>query len=317
MQAIQITGFGGPEVLFSADVPEPAVPADHTLIEVELAGVNYADTHSVDNSYMTEAELPLVPGTEVYGHTADGRRVVAIVDSGGYAQRVAAPSRHVYDVPPDVPGPAALALPVQGLTAWHLLRTAARMTAGESVVVHAAAGGTGSLAVQLARIFGAGRVIAVASTAQKRALAERMGADAAIDGDHRGLADRLMRANGGNPVDVILEMTGGHVFEASLDALAPLGRLVCYGMASRLPPRPVQPGRLMSTSKAVVGFWLQHCMDRPELHAAPMEKLLQLVREGSLEPLIGRTYPLSRARAAHEDLRARRTVGKVYLDPAH
>jgi NADPH2:quinone reductase len=315
LRAIQIVEFGGPEVLRMAEVPEPQAGPGQTLVDVSGAGVNFADTHLAENSYMTEPRLPLIPGTEVIGRTADGRRVVALPHEGGYAERVAVPADRTYEVPDELDDREALAVCVQGITAWHLLRTSARLSKGESVVVQAAAGGTGSLAVQLAREFGAGRVIAVASTPEKRKLALSLGADAAVDGAPKGLTQRLIDANSGHAVDVVLEMTGGLSFEPSLAALAPFGRLVTYGIASKLPPRPVQPAQLMSASRAVIGFWLQHCEERPEMYAEALSELFDLVARGRVRPPQGVTYPLAEARRAHEELRSRRTVGKVVLDP--
>ncbi|WP_431954556.1 quinone oxidoreductase family protein [Actinacidiphila sp. bgisy167] len=319
MRAIQITEFGGPEVLRQVELPAPVPGPGQLLVEVSSAGVNYADTHLVENSYLAKAALPLVPGAEVVGRTDDGRRVVALTDNGGYAEQAVVEAHLAHDVPEGVTDGQALALVVQGLTAWHLLRTSARMAAGESVVVHAAAGGTGSLAVQLAREFGAGRIIATASSKEKRDLALELGADVAIDADPvdaAGLKDRLVEANGGRKVDIVLEMTGGPVFDASLAALAPFGRLVTYGLASRVPPTPVQAAQLMGRSRAVVGFWLMHCLGRPGMYHEPMAELLAMTADGRLRPQEGGSYPLSEAARAHRDLRARRTYGKLTLDPA-
>ncbi|MHA6759118.1 quinone oxidoreductase family protein [Streptacidiphilus sp. PAMC 29251] len=316
MRAIQITEFGGPEVLRLADLPEPVAKPGQLLIDVAAAGVNFADTHSIEDSYLSSSTLPMVPGGEVVGRTADGRRVVALTATGGYAERAVAWENMALDVPDAVSDGAALALVVQGLTAWHLLRTSARMAPGETVVVHAAAGGTGSLAVQLAKRFGAGRVIATASSKEKRELALQLGADVAVEAEPEGLRDRLIEANGGAPVDVVLEMTGGPVFDASLKALAPFGRLVAYGMASRTEPKPISAAALMAHSSAVVGFWLMHCVGKPALHAEPMAELFRMVADGELIPLVGEAYPLTDAARAHEDLRARRTTGKLVLDPS-
>lgn len=314
MRAIQITEFGGPEVLKESELPDP-VPGDgQLLIDVDSAGVNFADTHTVEDSYLSRSTLPLVPGSEVVGRTGDGRRVVALVDNGGYAQKAVAQQALAHELPDEVTDGQALALVVQGLTAWHLLRTCARLTPGESVVVHAAAGGTGSLAVQLAREFGAGRVIATASTAHKRDLALRLGAHAAVDADPDGLTERLTEANGGRRVDIVLEMTGGPVFDASLAALAPFGRLVAYGMASRTPAAPVEPAQLMGRSRSVIGFWLAHCLGRPGMYHEPLAELLAMTAQGRLRPQVGGVYALGQAAAAHTELRARRTVGKLVLD---
>lgn len=315
MRAIQITEFGGPEVLRPVELPDPVAKPGQLLIDVAAVGVNYADTHSVEDSYLSRSTLPMIPGGEVVGRTADGRRVVALTATGGYAEKAVAWENMATEVPDEVSDGAALALVVQGLTAWHLLRTAGRMAPGETVVVHAAAGGTGSLAVQLARRFGAGRIIATASSKEKRDLALELGADVAVEAEAEGLKERLIGANGGAKVDLVLEMTGGPVFDASLAALAPFGRLVTYGMASRTEPRPVAAGKLMAHSTAVVGFWLMHCMGKPALHAEPMAELLHMVAAGQLNPLVGEAYPMSEAARAHQDLRARRTTGKLVLDP--
>lgn len=315
MRAIQITEFGGPEVLRPVELPDPVAKPGQLLIDVAAVGVNYADTHSVEDSYLSRSTLPMVPGGEVVGLTADGRRVVALTATGGYAEKAVAWENMATEVPDGVSDGAALALVVQGLTAWHLLRTAGRMAPGETVVVHAAAGGTGSLAVQLARRFGAGRIIATASSKEKRELALELGADVAVEAEAEGLKERLVEANGGAKVDLVLEMTGGPVFDASLAALAPFGRLVTYGMASRTEPTAVAAGKLMAHSTAVVGFWLMHCVGKPALHAEPMAELLRMVAAGELNPLVGEAYPMSEAARAHRDLRARRTTGKLVLDP--
>jgi NADPH2:quinone reductase len=183
------------------------------------------------------------------------------------------------------------------------------------VVVHAAAGGVGTFAVQLAKRFGAGRVIAVASSPEKRELALELGADAAVDGGAEDLTAALREANGGRRVDVVLEMAGGRTFEHSLEALAPLGRLVHFGQAGREGAPKVDPGRLMATSRGVIGFWLAHVMRRPQLMTEAMADLIGLVVAGDLRAVVGGTYPLEDARRAHEDLRARRSVGKLVLTP--
>jgi NADPH2:quinone reductase len=205
---------------------------------------------------------------------------------------------------------------VQGATAWILLRRTVHLRAGESVVVHAAAGGVGSLAVQLAKAFGAGRVIATASSPDKRDLAIELGADVAVDARAEDMTAALREANGGHRVDVVLDMTGGRVTDQSLAALAPFGRLGFYGMASREQPTPVAPGTLLAHSTAVAGMWLPHAFRIPGLMPAAMAELFDLAATGRLRAVAGGEYPLSQARRAHEDLRARRTVGKLVLDPS-
>jgi NADPH:quinone reductase-like Zn-dependent oxidoreductase len=321
MRAVQITRFGGPEVMDIVDLPDPTPGPGQQLYEVSSAGVNFADTHQIENSYLSAQELPLIPGAEFVGApVGGGSRVVGLLDGGGYAQKVVAHDFLTWPVPDGVSDEQALAVVLQGATAWHLLRTSSHLAEGESVVVIAGAGGVGSLAVQLARRWGAGRVIATASSPEKRALAEELGAHATVD---PALADdgpkpftaALREANGGKPVDVVLEMTGGHVFSGSLSALAPFGRLVTYGMAARQETPSVPPGALMNKSRAVIGFWLAHCMARPQMMDAAMNDLLAMVSAGDLKPVIGGRYPLSNVKDAHQDLLARRTTGKLVLDP--
>jgi NADPH:quinone reductase len=322
MRAIRISEWGGPEVLeLVEDAPVPEPSDDQVLVRVDRAGINFADTHARENSYLARYDLPLTPGTEVAGvverdgagFTA-GQRVVAMTGSGGYAEYAAAPAAATFPIPDGVSDAAALALLIQGLTAWHLYKTSAQLRPRESVVVHAAAGGVGSIAVQLGRPFGAGRVIATASSEDKRELALKLGADAVVDVGAEDLAGALVEANQGEKVDVVLEMAGGRVFDESLKALAPFGRLVSYGNASG-ERNQVSTGALMRRSQAVVGFWLVHCLRKPEMIRGPLKELFARAAHDELRVVRGEEYGLSEARRAHTDLQARRTTGKLVLDP--
>lgn len=308
--------FGGPEVLELVEVPRPEAGEDEVLIHVSRAGCNFADTHQRTKSYLAPAELPLIPGAEVAGvREGTDDRVVALVGSGGYAEYAKAPAALTFPIPDGVDDATALALLLQGLTAFHLLATSARLSGGETVVVHAAAGGVGSLAVQLAKPLGAGRVIATASSVEKRALALELGADVAVDPDSEGLKERLVEANDGRKVDVVLEMAGGEAFEQSLAALAPFGRLVTYGIASQK-PNEVSTADLMRRSQGVVGFWLMHCIGKPGMVDEGLADLFARAQDGTLRVVVGATYPLAEAPQAHRDLQERRTRGKLLLDPA-
>jgi NADPH:quinone reductase len=315
VKAVQIDEFGGPEVLKVVDLPKPEPGKGQVLIEVSRAGMNFADTHQRENSYLARYETPLVLGGEVAGRTEDGRRVIAMVPSGGYAEYAVAPEAGVFPIPDGVGDGEALALLIQGLTAWHLFKTSAKLAQGESVVVISGAGGVGSLAVQLGKPFGAGRVIATASTEDKRALTLSLGADAAVDPAVEDLKGALIEANEGNRVDVVLEMAGGRVFTESAEALAPFGRIVTYGIASR-EQNTVETGRLMRKSRAVIGFWLMHCLGRRDMIEDPLADLFERTARGDLKPQLGETYALSDVRKAHEDMQGRRTSGKLLLDPS-
>ncbi len=315
MKAIQIEEFGGPENMRLVELPDPQPGEGEVLVEVSRSGVNFADTHAIRDDYLAKQTLPLIPGGEVAGRDPSGRRVAAMLASGGYAEKVAVNEAALVPIPDGVSDDQAAALLLQGLTALTLLRTSARLQEGESVVVQAAGGGTGSLAVQLARRLGAGRVIGLASSESKRDLVKRLGADEAVDSRAQNLQEAILEANGGEPVDVVLEMSGGPAFDACLGALAPFGRLVTFGLASGV-TNEVRNVDLMRTSRSVVGFWLMHLFRKPQLLRSGIGELLELTASGELEIVIGGVYPLSDAARAHEELRARTTEGKLLLDPA-
>src|SRR3954468_23950649 len=308
MRAIQIEEWGGPEVMKLVELPEPSPADGEVLIEVSHAGVNFADTHQRENNYIARYELPMVPGGEVVGvartGSLDGRRVVAMTGTGGYAQFATARADTTFPLPDEVDDGQALALLIQGLTAWHLYRTCARIQPGESVVVHSAAGGVGSLAVQLGKPMGAGRVIATASSEDRRQYALEMGADVALDPDAE-LPE----------VDIVFEAAGGSLFERSFAALRPFGRVVQYGLSTRDKTR-VSNANLLKTSRGIVGFWLMHCIGRPGMLSEPLADLFERAARGELVARVGEAYPLAEVARAHEDLLSRRTSGKLIVDPS-
>ena len=314
MKAIQIEEFGGPELLKPVEVPDPEPSGGEVVVDVARSGMNFADTHAIRNDYLAEQTLPLIPGGEVSGTTPDGRRVAAILQSGGYAQKVAVPEPWLVPLPDEVSDDQAAALLLQGLTAHSLLHFCAHVEEGETVVVEAAAGGTGTLAVQLAKRAGA-KVIALASSDEKRALAERLGAEATADSRSDDLREAILDANGGERVDVVLHMSGTG-FEPELKALGMLGRIVVFGNAARH-PNEVATNYLLRTSKSVLGFWLAPLIvRRRDLVARVIGELLGAVAAGELEVVIGGVYPLSEAARAHTEMQERRTTGKLLLDPA-
>jgi NADPH2:quinone reductase len=313
MKAIQITEFGGPEVMQLVEIPDPTPAEGEILLNVTAVGINYADTHQTENSYLSAQTLPLVPGIEVVG-THNGKRYLASVSSGGYAEKAIAHKAVSFPIPDGVTDEQALCMLVQGTTAWHLLRTMGHVKPGESVVVHAAAGGVGTVAIQLAKLWGA-KVIAVTSSSEKSALATSLGADAVVDANASDLAKAIREANGGKRVDIVLEMVGGTTFDQSMLALADFGRMLTFGMASRTAPTPVHPGSLMHGSKTISGFWLANCFGKKELMNDVIEELFGLIVAGKLKPVIGATYPLAQATEAHRLMLSRGTTGKVVLKP--
>ena len=319
MRAIQQKEFGGPEVLELVDLPVPEPGDGEVLIRVSRAGMNFADTHQRRNDYLAAQQLPLVPGRR--GRRACARtpaqRVVALSGTGGYAEYATAPEALTFPIPDGVDDGTALALLIQGLTAWHLYRTSGRVgprrVGGDRRRAPAA---SGSLAVQLGKPMGAGprdrdwpRRRPSATSRSSWAPTPRS------TRDPEGLKERLIEANVGSQVDVVFEMAGGAVFDACLAALAPFGRLVTYGIASG-EGNEVHTRKLMGRSRAVVGFWLMHCIGRPEMVDEALADLYARAARGELRAVVGATYPLSEARQAQIDLAERRTTGKVLLDPS-
>jgi NADPH2:quinone reductase len=313
MKAIRIEEFGGPEVLEHVEIPEPGAKLGEVVVNVKRSGVNFADTHASRNDYLAEQTLPLIPGAEISGQLNDGRRVAALLASGGYAEQVAVPQSQLIELPPEVDYDQAAGVLLQGLTAMALVQRCARIEPGETIVVEAAGGGTGTLAVQLAKRAGA-KVIGLASSEEKRKLVRDLGADAAVDSRAADLATAIREANDGERVDAVLHMSGGEAFEAEMSVLAPLGRMVVFGIASR-EQRQISTASLLRGSKAVIGFWLAHLLTRPDLLVPMIGELMGAVAKGELAATIGQVYPLSEARRAHEDLISRRTSGKLLLDP--
>ncbi|MFD4920974.1 zinc-binding alcohol dehydrogenase family protein [Streptomyces goshikiensis] len=312
MRAIVMKRSGGPEVLKLLEVPEPTPVAGHHVVTVTRAGVNYADVHLRENSYLAPIEFPVTPGNEVMG-VIGSRRVVALSRGGGYAEQTLVHRRVTWDVPDDVSDDQAAALALQGNSAWHLLHTVLRVTKADSVLIPAAAGGVGSLAVQLAKSIGA-RVIALAGGPEKAALVQGLGADVVLDSSTtEDLKERILDAAEG-PVSCALEMIGGSVFDATLEALAPRGRMAVYGAVSGV-QRTVPVAALMQQSKQVSGFWLPNLYGERYALRDSMTALFAATGRGELRPITGPSYALGDAAQAHIDLQARTTTGKVTLDP--
>ncbi len=264
MKAIQLTTFGGPEVLQKVEVEIPIPKANQVLIEVKAIGVNYADTARREGQYVVRTELPFIPGAEIAGIVTQvggnvknvkiGTPVVTLIESAGYAEFAVAHESSLIPLPEGIDFNQSVALPLQGLSAYHVLKSMGRLDKGETVLIHAAAGGVGTLAVQLAKIFGAGKVIATASTNEKLELADQMGADVLINYTAEGWENKVKEATDGKGVDVALEMVGGEVFNKTINCLAPFGRLVVYGAASG-EHATFHPSILMKKNQSVIEFF--------------------------------------------------------------
>jgi NADPH:quinone reductase len=302
MRAIVATRLGGPEVLELQDVPEPELRPGQSLIRVHRAGVNFADLSSTQGRYAQAPPPPFIPGLEVSGHeVATGRPVFAIVASGGYAELVAADfswSAEGLDLDD------AAGYPLTGLTAFYALRHVGRLQPGETVLVSAAAGGVGSSAIQVARALGAGRVTAIASTPEKRAHAVKLGADEAV-----GYDDPIP-----GPIDVMVDMVGGDIFQRAVEAMAPFGRMVCIGSTSGQAQQIPSVGDLRVRGVGVMPFSMGALRaNHPDLFAKTSAEGIELIRSGALRPPIGKVLPLAEAAEAHRLLASRQTMGKLLL----
>lgn len=314
MKAIQITEHGGPEVLTLTEVPDPVAGPDQLLVTTTAAGVNFADTLAVADAYPPRrTPLPFIPGSEVIGRAADGRRVMGQTEDG-YAEQALLDRDQLVEVPDEVSDGAALALLVQGLTAYHTLVDSARIREGDRVLVQSGAGGVGSLAIQLARHLGASHVVATASTDQKRAQVLSLGADAAVDSTSTTLEADLRAASLGGGYDIVLESVGGEVFEISMRVLDPFGRVIAFGSAGGAPAPSVNPSALFASATGVMGFWAGRTYARGAItHTVPL--LLELTRSGVITPLVHEPFPLVEAARCHTELAQRRTTGKLTLVP--
>ncbi|RKI37476.1 quinone oxidoreductase [Corallococcus sp. AB004] len=319
MKAIRYHQVGGPEVLRWEDAPEPVPGPGQVLVQVHAAGVNFADTERRRGLYDAQAPLPRILGSEAAGVVRAvgpgvdaswvGRCVVALTKEA-YAEAALASVDELLVLPPEVSFEEAAGLLVQGLTAYHVVHTVGRVAAGQTVLIHAAAGGVGLLAVQLAKAAGA-RVIGTVSGEAKAKLARGVGADAVIRYDQEDVAARVSELTQGRGVDRVLDSVGASTWKASMDALAPFGHLVSYGNASGHPPH-VEVESLYAKSLTVGAYWLR-TPTPPEVQRKAREALLAEVVARRLHILVGLALPLSRAEEAHRQLEGRRTVGKVVL----
>ena len=324
MKAIKVEEFGEPGVLQSVEVERPSPGEGEVLIEVKSAGVNYADTMRRRDQYVESQELPFTPGSEIAGVVAevgDGvenvsvdDRVVTLLGTGGYVEYAVAPARNLIPIPDGLDFDEAAAIPLQGLTAYHVLETSGQLKQGESVVVHAAAGGVGYLAVQMAKLMGASPVIAAASTQEKLDLAKDLGADVLINYTEEDWPEKVREATDGNGADVILEMVGGDFPQKNLQCLNVFGRMVVFGAASG-DRGSLVPAALMKKNHILAGFYLPNIMVRRELFGPSLKKILGWISSGDLKINVGARYSLEQARDAHQALEGRETTGKIVLNP--
>jgi NADPH2:quinone reductase len=323
MKAIEVREFGGVENLALVEREEPVPGPGEVVVAVEAAGVNYADVMQRRGLYFGGPKPPFVPGLEVAGTIASvgegvsnlsiGDPVTALVSSGGYAERVAASAAAVTSRSPDVSAEAGAAFPINFYTADFALHFCGNVREGSDVLVHAAAGGVGTAAVQLAKQAGA-RVFATASSREKLERVRGLGADVLVDYTKEDFLEVVMRETGGKGVGLVLESVGGEVFEKSVKALRPLGRLVVFGVASSDVRRP-DPRDMLFRNLWIIGLHLSTLMQTPEAVGPATERLSRLLASGAVAPQIGQVLPLEEAARAHELLSDRASYGKIVLKP--
>lgn len=319
-----LTAHGGPEVLHLQTRETRAPGAGEVLVDVEVAGVNFADTMIRRGEYLRDQPLSLGPGSEAVGRVAaagadvavaPGTRVAVWLEAGGaYADRVVAPAGRVFPVPDDLPAGVVAALFIQGTTAGFAVERFGRLRAGETLLVHAGAGGVGGIAVQLGKALGA-RVVATASSDAKREIARRHGADVVLDsGATETLTARIREATDGRGPDVVVDGVCGPVFAPALRAMAVGGRYVVAGAASQQPAM-LDARHLLVRNQWVCGFIWAHITAEDDAEPGrTLTGLCDLARSGRLRPLV-EEVPLEEAAAAHARMEARSVAGKLVLRP--
>ena len=322
MKAIRVEQVGGPEVMKLVDVPAPQTKASEAVVRVNVAGVNSIDAQFRDGRLRTP--LPFIPGQEGAGVVIEvgpqvkalkaGDRVAWSGTLGSYAEYVAAPEEHLVPVPSLISDEQATAAMVHGLTAHYLVNDAHKLKAGETALVHAAAGGVGLLVVQLAHAIGA-RVIGTASSEEKAQLAREAGADEAIVFTRQDFESEVQQLTDGRGVDVVYDGVGRATFEKNLNVMRLRGMLVLYGMSSGAVP-PVDPAKLSEKGSLYMArTTLAHFTATREELLARTSALFALIADGKLHLRIAKKYPLADAAEAHRDLEGRHLAGKLLLVP--
>jgi len=307
MRAVRQDAVGGPEVLALRDVPEPLLDEGQQLVTVRAAGINYADTLIRRGLYPQPPELPWIPGSEISGEIEGGRRVLGLLrtSGGGYAEQASVDEQWLFDLPSDASFEDGAAFLLAFLTAWIPLTRQASVARGTRVLVHAAAGGVGTAAVQVAVALGA-EVVASAGSETKLEVPLSLGAGQAVTYDRLGEIE---------PVDVVVDPVGGQLFADSIRLLRPLGVAVGIGFAGGLWPQ-VDPAQLVGRNVGVQGFYLGRLMQfRPDLVREAALDLLRLWKAGIVHPFVGASFPLEQAGEAHRSIEERRSIGKVVLVP--
>jgi NADPH:quinone reductase len=324
MKAVQLTGFTGLDSLKVVEVGRPTPSKNEVLIQVKAAGINFAELEMIRGKYPAPRPVPFIMGFEASGIVADlgagvtnlkvGDKITSIVSSGGYADYATADATMAIPIPEGVSFAEANAITIQGLSAYTLLKFAARPQPGETLLVQAAAGGMGLFLVQLAKSMGVRKVIALASSKEKLELVKSLGADLAINYTEQNWVAQIEQANGGHGVDVVLEANSGEIGDTSFTLMAPFGRTVMYGAKNAQDSLTTEKVRqLIHKNQSVIGFNFPSL--RPEQVKESVPALLELINKGQVKLFAKFAFGLADVRNAFEALSNRETIGKVVLIP--
>ncbi len=325
MKAIVIEKFGGPEVLTLKDIEIPPIKSNQVLIRVAAAAVNFADIKTRKGEFHGASKPPVIPGLDVAGTVEavgdevmtlkKGDRVIAFPNNGSYAEYTIADERLTFPISDAIDFENAAASPLVTFTTYNLLNQVARIRTGESVLVHVAAGGIGTTAIQMAKLLGAGKVIGTVGSNEKISVAQKVGADIVINYREGSFADKVKEMTGGKGVDIVLDSVGGDVFNESLECLAMYGRIVNFNSSSGT-AGTVDTKQLHSSCRAVLGFSIATTIkQRPEMLKETADQVLPLIRDEKIKLVVSAVYPLVDAQKAHELIESRKSVGKILLKP--
>lgn len=323
MKAIVVTSFGGPEVMKYTDVGIPTISENQVLIRIVATSVNFADIKSRYGKKGNKA-FPFIPGIDAAGvvervgsHVKNiypGQRVIAFPQNGSYAEYVVANENLTFVLPDEVDFQTAAACPIVSFTSYNLLANVARLQKDEAVLIHAAAGGIGTTAIQLAKLLGAGKVIGTVGSEAKRKIALDAGADYVICNQNEDFVEKVNDLTNGEGVNVILDSISGTVSERSLDCLAYYGRLVHFGNASGEVGN-FRTKDLHASCRSILGFSFGTTRKkRPESLKETANQVFRYLRDGSLLIKATKSFPLQDAGKAHEWVESRQSTGKVILN---
>ncbi|RYL93091.1 NAD(P)H-quinone oxidoreductase [Sporolactobacillus sp. THM7-4] len=324
MKAVVVSDFGGASVLKVTDMDKPSIGPEQVLIRVVTTSVNFADIMSRQGRYHSGSKPPFIPGLDAAGiieetgsevkHLQKGQRVIAFLKNGSYAEYVASDENLTFPIPETIDFDTAAACPTVSFTSYNLLANVARVAPGETVLIHAAAGGIGTTATQIAKLLGAGKVIGTVGSDTKRDTVLEAGADEVINYRTEDFAEKVKELTNGKGADVILDSVSGEVAEKSLTCLAMYGRLVNFGSAGGGTGH-FKTTDLHSSCRAVLGFSLGTTVrNRPEILKDTADHIFHYLKDGQLKMKIGSRFPLKDASKAHEWMESRQSTGKILLD---